>query len=66
MSQHIGLPLKSPLKKSLRSREEIRKFVEEQIKEEKPEEIYADQRALDDEQAKTLAAIANERPPGDA
>jgi large subunit ribosomal protein L9 len=26
----------------------------------------ADQRALDDEQAKTLAAIANERPPGDA
>ena len=33
VSQHIGLPLKSPLKKSLRSREEIRKFVEEQIKE---------------------------------
>ncbi len=26
----------------------------------------ADQRALDDEQAKNLAAIANERPPGDA
>jgi large subunit ribosomal protein L9 len=26
----------------------------------------ADQRVLDDEQAKTLAAIANERPPGDA
>jgi hypothetical protein len=47
VSRHIGLPLRSPLKKSLRSREEIRAFVEQQVAEEKPEELYADQRALE-------------------
>ncbi len=47
ISRHVGLPLKSPLKKSLRSREEIRSYVERQLAEEKPEELYADQRALE-------------------
>jgi hypothetical protein len=47
VSRNVGLPLKSPLKKSLRSREEIRAFVERQLAEEKPEELYADQRALE-------------------
>lgn len=47
VSRHVGLPLKSPLKKSLRSREEIRSFVERQLAEEKQEDLYADQRALE-------------------
>jgi hypothetical protein len=47
VSRHVALPQKQPLKKSLRSREEIRAFVERQLAEEKPEEIYADQRALE-------------------
>ncbi len=47
VSRHVALPQKQPLKKSLRSREEIRAFVERQFAEEKPEEIYADQRALE-------------------
>ncbi len=46
VSRHIGLPLKSPLKKSLRSREEIRSFVERQLQEEKPEELRAEQLVL--------------------
>src|SRR5260370_21233770 len=44
MSQITGLKLMTPLKKSLRSREEIRAYVIKQMDEEKsPTERYADQ-----------------------
>lgn len=48
MSKLLALPILSPLKKSLRSREEIRDFVVRQMKEDKePEKRYADQRVLE-------------------
>jgi hypothetical protein len=48
MSQITGLKLVTPLKKSLRSREEIRAYVIKQMNEEKnPEERYADQRSAE-------------------
>jgi hypothetical protein len=48
MSQITGLKLLSPLKKSLRSREEIRAYVMKQMNEEKsPAERYADQRSAE-------------------
>lgn len=48
MSQITGLKLLSPLKKSLRSREEIRAYVIKQMNEEKnPSERYADQRSAE-------------------
>src|SRR5260370_25622421 len=46
MSQITGLKLMTPLKKSLRSREEIRAYVIKQMSEEKnPAERYDDQRS---------------------
>jgi hypothetical protein len=48
MSQITGLKLVTPLKKSLRSRQEIRAYVIKQMNEEKnPEERYADQRSAE-------------------
>lgn len=47
VSRHVGLPLRTPLKKSLRSREEIRRFVELQLQEEKAEELRAEQLTLE-------------------
>ncbi len=48
MSQITGLRLLTPLKKSLRSREEIRAYVIKQMNEEKnPAERYADQRSAE-------------------
>src|SRR5215470_2025555 len=48
MSEITGLRLLSPLKKSLRSREQIRAFVVKQMNEEKnPEERYADARTAE-------------------
>jgi hypothetical protein len=48
MSQITGLKLMNPLKKSLRSREEIRAYVIKQMNEEKnPAERYADQRSAE-------------------
>jgi len=48
MSEITGLKLRSPLKKSLRSREEIRAFVTRQMNEEKnPAERYADARSAE-------------------
>jgi hypothetical protein len=48
MSQITGLKLLSPLKKSLRSREDIRAYVIKQMNEEKnPSERYADQRSAE-------------------
>lgn len=48
MSKRIALPAKTPLKKSIRSREEIRQYVLRRLKEEqKPEEIYAEQKTLE-------------------
>jgi hypothetical protein len=48
MSQITGLKLLSPLKKSLRSRKEIRAYVIKQMNEEKnPAERYADQRSAE-------------------
>src|SRR5260370_1114015 len=48
MSEITGLKLRTPLKKSLRSREEIRAFVIQQMKEEKnPAERYADARSAE-------------------
>jgi hypothetical protein len=48
MSQITGLKLLTPLKKSLRSREEIRAYVIRQMNEEKnPAERYADQRTAE-------------------
>jgi hypothetical protein len=47
MSKILGLPLREPLKKSLRSREEIRAYVIREMKEdETPEERYADQKEM--------------------
>jgi len=48
MSQITGLKLMTPLKKSLRSRDEIRTYVIKQMNEEKnPAERYADQRSAE-------------------
>src|SRR5215510_16224735 len=48
MSEITGLKLLAPLKKSLRSREEIRAYVIKQMNEEKkPAERYADQRTAE-------------------
>src|SRR5260370_37532219 len=48
MSQITGLKLATPLKKSLRSREEIRAYVIKQMNEDKnPVERYADQRSAE-------------------
>src|SRR5712692_1239960 len=48
MSEITGLKLRAPLKKSLRSREEIRAYVIKQMNEEKnPAERYADQRSAE-------------------
>ena len=48
MSKLLSLPVLSPLKKSMRTREEIREYVIRRMKEEKqPEKRYADQRALE-------------------
>jgi hypothetical protein len=48
MSQILSLPVKRPLKKSLRSRQQIRDYLIEQEKQDKePRKRYADQRALE-------------------
>src|SRR5215468_4578982 len=48
MSQITGLKLRSPLKKTLRSREEIRAYVLRQMDEDKnPRQRYADARAAE-------------------
>ena len=48
MSDITGLSLKTPLKKSLRSRDEIRAYVLRQMNEDRsPEQRYADQRAAE-------------------
>ena len=48
MSKILGLAQLEPLKKSLRSREEIRAYVLQQMKEDKePEKRYADERMLE-------------------
>jgi hypothetical protein len=48
MSKILGLAQLEPLKKSLRSREEIRAYVVQQMKEDKePEKRYADERMLE-------------------
>ena len=48
MSQITGLKLRTPLKKSLRSRQEIRAYVIKQMNEEKnPAERYADERSAE-------------------
>ena len=48
MSEILSLPIKEPLKKSVRSREEIRQFLIQQMREDKDDvKRYADQRALE-------------------
>lgn len=48
MSKLLSLPIKSPLKKSLRTRDEIRDYVIRRMKEDKePAKRYADQKALE-------------------
>src|ERR1700719_912820 len=48
MSKILSLPIKEPLKKSVRSREEIREFLIRQLREDKDDtKRYADQRALE-------------------
>ncbi len=48
MSKILGLAQLEPLKKSLRSREEIRAYVLQQMKEDKePEKRYADERMME-------------------
>ena len=48
MSALLSLPVKSPLKKSIRTREEIRDYVIRRMKEDKePAKRYADQRVLE-------------------
>ena len=48
MSQLLGLPVKAPLKKSLRSKKEIREYLVREDREDKSEEQrYADQKALE-------------------
>lgn len=48
MSKLLGLPQKEPLKRTLRSREEIHAYVIQQMKEDKnPEKRYADERTLE-------------------
>ena len=48
MSKILSLPIKEPLKKSVRSREEIRRFLIRQMREDKDDgKRYADQRALE-------------------
>jgi hypothetical protein len=48
MSKILSLPIKEPLKKSVRSREEIREFLIRQMREDKDDtKRYADQRALE-------------------
>jgi hypothetical protein len=48
MSKILSLPIKEPLKKSVRSREEIRQFLLRQMREDKDDaKRYADQRALE-------------------
>ncbi len=48
MSAILSLPVKSPLKKTVRTREEIRAYVLREFKEDKrPEKRYADQRAME-------------------
>ena len=48
MSQLLGLPVKAPLKKSLRSKKEIREYLVREDQEDKSDEQrYADQKALE-------------------
>lgn len=48
MSKLLSLPIRQPLKKSVRSREEIRQFLIRQMREDKDDaKRYADQRALE-------------------
>ncbi len=48
VSDILGLPVKTPLKKTIRSRDEIREYLLRQMREDKnPEKRYADQRALE-------------------
>ena len=48
MSELLSLPVKWPLKKSVRSREEIRAYVVQRMKEDRePDKRYADQKALE-------------------
>ena len=48
MSKILSLPVKEPLKKSVRSREEIREFLLRQMREDKDDtKRYADQKALE-------------------
>jgi hypothetical protein len=48
MSKLLGMPLKEPLKKSLRSRDEIRAYViKAENEDETPEERYADQKEME-------------------
>ena len=48
MSKLLDLPVKEPLKKSLRSREEIRTYLVKEMEEDKrPEKRYADEKALE-------------------
>ncbi|MBI3669101.1 MAG: hypothetical protein HY237_04895 [Acidobacteria bacterium] len=48
MSKLLALPVKSPLKKSVRTREEIRAYLVRRMKEDKePEKRYADQKVLE-------------------
>jgi len=48
MSKILSLPIKEPLRKSVRSREEIRQFLLRQMREDKDDaKRYADQRALE-------------------
>ena len=48
MSKLLSLPIKSPLKRSLRTRDEIRDYVIRRMKEDKePAKRYADQKALE-------------------
>src|SRR6266568_3137099 len=65
MSEITGLKLRAPLKKSLRSREEIRAFVIKQMNEEKnPAERYA--HALEDQHFQIEAWVKAARPNEDA
>jgi hypothetical protein len=48
MSKLLDLPVKAPLKKSLRSRDEIRAYLVKELKEDKePQQRYADQKTLE-------------------
>src|SRR5207237_9743144 len=48
MSKILSMPIKEPLKKSVRSREEIRQFLLRQMREDKDDaKRYADQKALE-------------------